>query len=331
MNLVGLALLAALLLLVGMLFVMALIEASLLHVRRSAVATRADAGDRRARRLLGLLDDLPRVMNAVLLAVLLCQVSATTLSGVIAQRWFGASAATATAIVVTMVLFVYGEAIPKTIAIRRPTEIADRLVTPTRVVATVLRPFVVLLVWIAELQSPRSDTSDIDPGVDEDELLHLTGEAAAAGRIERSDAELVERSFSVGDRRAGQIMVARDDVVTVRATVSVDEALRLAIQEGHRRLPVVDEHSGAIVGVVRLRDLARAATTDVGSTIADHVRDTFSVPESLTAIDVLRRMQSTGNHLAVVIGDEPAEPVGILTIEDIVEELVGTIAEPETR
>jgi len=150
MNLVGLALLAALLLLVGMLFVMALIEASLLHVRRSAVATRADAGDRRARRLLGLLDDLPRVMNAVLLAVLLCQVSATTLSG-------------------------------------------------------------------------------------------------------------------------------------------------------------------------------------VSSTIADHVRDTFSVPGSLTAIDVLRRMQSTGNHLAVVIGDEPAEPVGILTIEDIVEELVGTIAEPETR
>ena len=331
MNPISLALLGALLVLVGMLFAMAMIEASLLHSRRSAVATRADAGDPRAQRLLGLLDDLPRVMNAVLLAVLLCQVSATTISGALARHWFGGSAATVTAIIVTMVLFVYGEAIPKTIAIRRPTEIATGLVTPTRVVATILRPFVSLLVWVADLQSPRPSTLDTDPGVDEDELLHLTGEAAAAGRIELSDAELVERSFSVGDRRAGQIMVARDDVVTVRSTVSVDEALQLAIEMGHRRLPVVDEHSGAIIGVVRLRDLAHAATNDPVSDITDHMRDTFSVPESLRAIEVLRHMQSSGAHLAVVTAEESVEAVGILTIEDIVEELVGTIEEPETR
>ena len=331
MNLLGFVLLVALLLLVGMLFLMALIEASLLHSRRSAVATRADAGDHRAQRLLRLLDDLPRVMNAVLLAVLLCQVSATTISGALARRWFGSSAATATAVVVTMVLFVYGEAIPKTIAIRRPTEFATRLVTPTSVVATILRPFVSLLVWIADLQMPRPGALDTDPGVDEDELLHLTDEAAAAGRIERSDAELVERSFSVGDRRAGQIMVSRHDVVTVRATVSVDEALRTAIGVGHRRLPVVDDHSGAIIGVVRLRDLAHAATTDPVSDITDHMRDTFSVPESQRAIEVLRHMQSSGEHLAVVTDEESVAFVGILTIEDIVEELVGTIEEPERR
>ncbi len=331
MNPISLVLLTALLLLVGMLFLMALIEASLLHSRRSAVATRADTGDRRAQRLLGLLDDLPRVMNAVLLAVLLCQVSATTMSGALARQWFGGSAATATAVIVTMVLFVYGEAIPKTIAIRRPTQIATRLVTPTRVVATILRPFVSVLVWIADLQSPRPSTLDTDPGVDEDELLHLTGEAAAAGRIERSDAELVERSFSIGDRRAGQIMVPRADVITVRATGSVSEALRTAIEVGHRRLPVVDEPSAEIIGVVRLRDLAHATTTDPSSTITDHMRDTFSVPESQMAIEVLRHMQSSGVHLAVVTSEEPVEAVGILTIEDIVEELVGTIEEPDSR
>ncbi len=329
MNPISLVLLTALLLLVGMLFLMALIEASLLHSRRSAVATRAETGDRRAQRLLGLLDDLPRVMNAVLLAVLLCQVSATTISAAIARHWFGGSAATATAIIVTMVLFVYGEAIPKTIAIRRPTQIATRLVAPTRVVATILRPFVSVLVWIADLQSPRPST--LDTGVDEDELLHLTGEAAAAGRIERSDAELVERSFSIGDRRAGQIMVPRADVITVRATVSVTEALRTAIEVGHRRLPVVDEPSAEIIGVVRLRDLAHAATTDPSSTITDHMRDTFSVPESQMAIEVLRHMQSSGIHLAVVTSEESVDAVGILTIEDIVEELVGTIEEPDTR
>lgn len=138
----------------------------------------------------------------------------------------------------------------------------------------------------------------------------MTDEAAAAGRIERSDAELVERSFSVGDRRAGQIMVSRHDVVTVRATVSVNEALRIAVEAGHRRLPVVDDHSGAIIGVVRVRDLAHAATTDPMSDITDHMRDTFSVPESQRAIEVLRHMQSSGEHLAVVTDEESVGSVG---------------------
>ncbi len=80
-----------------------------------------------------------------------------------------------------------------------------------------------------------------------------------------------------------------------------------------------------------LRDLAHATTTDPGSGIIDHIRDTFSVPGSQRAIDVLRHMQSSGDHLAVVTGEEAADSVGILTIEDIVKELVGTIEEPERR
>ena len=225
------------------LFVLALIEASLLHLRRSEVAVEAEGGDRRAARLLLLLDDLPRVMNAVLLAVLLGQVTATTIAGVLARRWVGGTGITIATVMVTVLLFVYGEAIPKTLAIRQPYKIALRLSGVTRWISVVLRPFVSVLVFIANKQSPAG-TTDTVTAISEEELLHLADEAANAGRIEESDAELIARSFTMGDRRAGEIMVPRDDICAVSHDTPIDVALRTAITAGHRRVPVFQREPG---------------------------------------------------------------------------------------
>ncbi len=309
--------------LVAGLFVLGLVEASLLHLRRSEVVIEAEGGDRRARHLLRLLDDLPRVMNAVLLAVLLAQVTAATISGVLARRWFGGNGLTAATVAVTLLVFVYGEAIPKTLAIRRPYPIARRLAPPVRWLSIGLRPLVSVLVWVADVQAPGKGVDTVT-AVSEQELLHLTDEAASAGRIEQSDAELVEKSFTLGDLLVAQILVPRADVVAVAAQTPVEDALRTAIGAGHRRLPVFDGHLDNIVGFVRLRDLADATTTDADAVVADRVRRTLSAPESMLAVDLLRSMQKTGHHLAVVVDDAGATR-GIVTIEDVVEELVGTI------
>ena len=145
--------------LVAVLFVLALIEASLLHLRRSQVVVEAESGDRHATRLLALVDDLPRVMNAVLLAVLLGQVTAATIAGVLAQRLVGGTGLTVATVVVTMLLFLYGEAIPKTMAIQNPYDIARRLAGVVRVVSLVLRPLVSILVALANVQSPGRTTA----------------------------------------------------------------------------------------------------------------------------------------------------------------------------
>lgn len=308
-------------LLVVALFGLALVEASLLHVRRSAVVVDAQTGDRRSERLLGLVDDLPRVMNAVLLAVLLCQVTAATIAGVLARRWVGSAGVTVATLVVTIVLFVYGEAIPKTLAIRQPLRIARRLSGPIRSLTGILRPAVSALVWVADVQSPRTET---DTSVGEKELRHLAREAASAGRIEASDAELVERSFAFGDLCVEQIMVARADVVAVSADTPVEEALRAAIAAGHRRLPVFEGGLENIVGFTRLRDLADAGSEDSAGIVAERIRPALSVRSTMLVIDVLRAMQSSTRHLAVVL-DDADETEGILTIEDAVRELVGTI------
>lgn len=319
------ALVAALIALVVALFVLAMIEASLLHVRRSEVVVQAQSGDHKARRLLALVDDLPRVMNAVLLAVLLCQVSATAIAGVLARDWLGGTGITIATVAVTVVLFVYGEAIPKTLAIQHPFVLARRLSAPIRWLNLLLRPVVFLLVAIANAQSPGLKTDTVT-ALSEQELRHLTGESAMAGRIEETDAELIERSFVLGDLSVGDIMVPRADIAAVADDTPVEEALRRAIAAGHRRLPVFRGGIEHIVGFTRLRDLADAATDDSTVNIASLVQPSLSVSASMRVTDLLRSMQASGKHLTVVV-DEFGRTQGIATIEDAVEDLVGTIAD----
>lgn len=328
MTVADMGLSVVLVLLVSSLFVLAMIEASMLHVRRSAVATDATHGDRASERLVGLLDDLPSVMNSVLLAVLIGQVTATAIAGVLAQRWFGGIGITLATVAVTVVLFVYGEAIPKTIAINEPIRHAKRLSAITATLNVALKPMVWLLVKIAARQSVGGRGVDTVTAVSERELLHLTDEAAAQGQIGASDAELIERSFVLGDLRVDQVLVPLDRVVSVPIGATVGTALEAALRAGHRRLPVYDGTPERLVGFVRLRDLAAASMDSGEDLVARHVRDAVRVDSSALIIDVLRSMQTHRRHIAFVAGRQRAV-VGIVTVEDIVEELLGEIDEPE--
>jgi CBS domain containing-hemolysin-like protein len=157
----------------------------------------------------------------------------------------------------------------------------------------------------------------------------LAVEAEAAGTIDETDRELIERAFAVGDLRVGEIVVPRIDVVAVNAGTPVEEALDRAVAAGHRRLPVYGRDLDDVTGVIRLRDLAAAvADGQTGLSVADLLTPVLAVPESLPIIRVLRQMQRQRRSLAVVI-DEHGGTAGMVTIEDLVEELVGEIADED--
>jgi CBS domain containing-hemolysin-like protein len=328
LSVIDATLVIAIVALVAVLFVLAMVEASLLHVRRSAVAAQASDTDRQAHRLLGLLAELPTVMNSVLLAVLLTQVTATALAGVLAQRWIGGTGITIATLAVTIVLFVYGEAIPKTIAIADPVRHARRFSGLTRGLTWVLRPVVSVLLQVAKWQSPTIQSDNTFGAVSERELLHLTGEAAEAGEIDRSDAELIQKSFTLGDLLVSDIMIPTDDIISVSASTPVDAALHTAIGAGHRRLIVHDGSPDRAIGFVRLRDLAHATTISDDATAGTYVRNAPTVNRGALVIDVFREMQRTRRPLAVITNADDTL-VGIVTVEDIVEELLGHIDEPE--
>lgn len=302
-------------------------EAALLRVSPVKARVLADEGDRKAARVVTLVDDLPRVLNSVLLVVLLTQIGAATLAGVIADRHFGSLGVTLASVGLTFVMFVYSEAIPKTIAVRRPLFVARLVAGPIQLLIRPMGPVVNVLIWFADLQAPGRGVTT-SASVTEAELRRMAADAEEAGEIETSDFELIERAFRVGDATIAEVVVPRTEVVGVAATESITTALDIALESGHRRLPVYETNIDEITGVVRLRDLAAAIADGITGNVAALQKPPLFIPETRRVVDVLRDMQDQGNTIAVVV-DEHGGTAGIVTVEDIVEELVGAIADSE--
>lgn len=263
----------------------------------------------------------------ILLLALLSQIGAATITGVLAQRWFGNLGVTISSIALTVLLFIYGEAIPKTFAVRHSERTAMFVSGPVSLLERVLRPIVSLLVWIADIQLPGKGITTT-PTITEEELKLLAVEAAEEGEITEEDREMIDRVFRFGDRRVDDIMVPRPDIVAVAVGTAVTEALDAALRAGHRRLPVYEGSLENVVGVVKLRDLIAAQEQE--SSLRDIAQPALVVPESKVVTGLLEDMQDQNNHFAVVV-DEYGVTVGIVTIEDVAEDLLGSISEGSGR
>jgi CBS domain containing-hemolysin-like protein len=301
---------------------LAIAESALLRVSDVRVETLAESSDRRAAALNDLLGRLPQVLNLILLLALLSQILAATITGVLAQRWFGNVGVTIASIVLTIVLFIYGEAIPKTYAIRHPDRSALFVARTISGLERLFRPLVRVLVWVADIQMPGKGIQTA-PTVTESELRLLVARAAHEGEITRHDRALIERAFRFGDRSADDVMIPRPDVVALPLSTDLEDAISISLHAGHRHLPVFEESLENIVGVVRLSDLM-AARHQSDAALAGLMIPPLVVPESKRIAAILEEMQASDIHMAVVV-DEYGVTAGILTVEDIAEDLLGAI------
>jgi len=299
-------------------------EAALLRMTPARATALAESSGRRGRRLISLVEDLPRVLSTILLTALLAQITAATVTGILADRWFGSVGVTVASIALTIALFIYGEAIPKTFAVRNSDQVALWMSGPVTALERALRPIVAVLVWFADLQAPGQGVTT-SPTVTERELRILAGHAAQEGTIDEEDQRLIERAFRLGDRQTDDIMVPRTEIIGVPAETTVAEAIDVALEAGHRRLPVFDDHLDNITGVVRLRDLAGVPVERQHLAVAHLATEPLVVPETKRVVDLLREMQSKANHFAIVV-DEYGGVAGLATVEDIAEELMGSIS-----
>jgi len=307
----------------GFAMLLAAAEVSLVRVRRAQVGIEVPSGSRRSRQLLTLLDELPVALNTVLLLALLCQVGAATIAGYWAQRTFGDLAVSVSSIVVTVLLFIYAEAVPKTLAVSAPVRYAVRLSPMVAVLVRLLRHPVQAMVRFADIQSPA--TASFSTVLSEPELLASAEEAARAGEIDHDDAGLIERSFRFGDAAVSAIMVPADRIVALHGQVDTTAALAIAIGAGHRRLPVTGSSLDEVLGHVRLRDLVAASQENPRTSVASICAEMLRCPPDEPVAELLRAMQSAGVWIALVVDDGRTR--GLVTIEDIVAELVGEIAD----
>jgi CBS domain containing-hemolysin-like protein len=304
--------------------VLALAETAITRTSRSKAQALVDQGVPGAERLRDVVDNLERDLNSLFLVLLVAQTVQASLTGVVAVRVLGGwGVAVATAINIVIV-FVVAEAAPKTWALQH-TERAALFSAPiVAFVGRVFRLVARLLIGLTNVILPGKGLKK-GPFVTEEEVLAVADEAAEAGGIDQSERELISSIIEFGDTVARETMVPRTEMITMQADFKVSDMVEVAILNGLSRFPVYAESVDDIVGIVYAKDLVRVERDGGGQRpVRELVREAMFVPETKRAAELLREMQTRKNHIAIVI-DEYGGTAGLVTLEDLLEELVGEI------
>jgi putative hemolysin len=307
---------------------LALAETALVRMSRAKAKSLADEGKRGAKVLVRLTDDPQGFLNPVLLLVLICQLVVATLVGILAVRWFGAWGVAVATFFEIVVIFVFAEAVPKNWAVHHPERAA---LFSAPLVSAVVRFWPVRmvsggLIGLANLFIGQKG-GYIGALVTESELLAMADVAVEGDVIETEERALIHSIIEFGDTVVREVMVPRTDMVTIGADGTVEATLDVALEAGFSRMPAVEQQIDDVVGIAYTKDMIREIRAGKGhEPVASHLRPARFVPETKRVADLMREMQSDKFHLAVVV-NEYGGTAGLVTLEDLIEELVGEIVD----
>ena len=316
-------------------------EIALVSVRRSRIDQLIDEGDGAARRVRRLLDDPGRFLAVSQLGLTVigffasayAAVSLTTqLADFFVDLGFAAGTASAAALVVVTVLLalftiVFAELVPKTIALAYADRVARAVSAPIEVLARILSPVIAFLTASTRAVS-RLFGADVnqEAQISAEELKLIVERGGEQGILEAEEEQMIHAVIELGERRVHEVMVPRTAMVALPSDATLDEAIDRIVEDGHSRVPVYEESVDEIVGILYAKDLlpflkgggtARPALRSL-------LRPPVFVPESMSIDDLLHELQRRKVHLAVVL-DEYGGTAGLVTIEDLLEEIVGEI------
>ena len=307
----------------------ALAETSLVRMNKSRARSLRDQGRHGARALVELAETPEKFLNPLLLLILMCQLISATMVGVLAGRLFGAAGVFVATLGEVVVIFVVFEAIPKNYAVQHSDEAA--LMTAP-VVTSILKFWPIK--WVSRLLLAIADKAIAMLGsagevmrMTESEVLAMADVAHEDEAIASEERNFIHSVIEFGDTIVREVMVPRVDMVDIADTATISEALDLAIESGRSRIPVLGEGVDDIVGIVNLRHLARlVADGRGGDMVRAHMGAASFVPETKRVASLLTEIRRAKTHLFVVV-DEYGGTVGLVTLEDILEELVGEITD----
>ncbi|BCM66833.1 putative transport protein [Streptomyces sp. EAS-AB2608] len=309
-------------------------EAGLARVSSFRAEEAVKAGRRGSAKLVQVAADPTRYLNVALLVRVACEMAAAALVTYVCLREFDATwQALLVAIgVMVLVSYVAVGVSPRTIGRQHPLHTATAAAYVLLPLARIMGPVPSLLILIGNALTPGKGFRH-GPFASESELRALVDLAERESLIEDEERRMVHSVFELGDTLVREVMVPRTDLVTIERFKTIRQALTLALRSGFSRIPVTGESEDDIVGIVYLKDLVRKTHINrdaEGDLVSTAMRPAVFVPDTKNAGDLLREMQKERNHVAVVI-DEYGGTAGIVTIEDILEEIVGEIADEYDR
>jgi CBS domain containing-hemolysin-like protein len=318
---------------------LAMARTALINVRKPRLRQLIDEGVGTAQTAERLAEDASRLLATTQLGMMLTSFFAGAVVAVVSapplaktlQPWLaGASYPVAFVLVVFLaasIMLIFAQLLPETIALRHSERLALLLARPLAAISTIAMPIVHLMVWLSNAVARLFGTEgrgDL-PFVTQEEIKTLVDAGEEEGVIQEEEKEMIYSIFELGDTLAREVMVPRIDVVAFDVDTPLLEALDSIMEAGHSRIPVYEETIDDVVGVLYAKDLLhylRQARTDVP--LASILRKAYFIPETKKASDLLPDLQQRRVHMAIVV-DEYGGMAGLVTIEDILEEIVGEI------
>ncbi len=316
-------------------------EIALVSIRRSRVDQLIEEGNRGARRVRRLLDDPGRFLAVAQIGLTFLGFFASAYAAVsLVDRLKGlleqvealrGSAAGIALVIVTILLalftIVFGELVPKTLALAYPERFALGLARPIDLLGRVFAPLVALLTGITRaVARPFGADVSRESAITAEELRLIVERGGQQGVLEAEEEQMINAVIELGDRRLHEVMVPRIDIVALPAAATFEEAIDTIVEEGHSRVPVYEDSIDEVVGILYAKDLLPYLKTgaEPRPAIRSILRTPVFAPESMTIDDLLHDFQRKKVHIAIVL-DEYGGTAGMVSIEDLLEEIVGEI------
>lgn len=300
-------------------------ETALTTVNKIRIRALADEGNKRAKMVLKLTEDSGRLLSAILIGNNIVNLSASSLTTTIAIG-FGADIAVAIATgIITILILIFGEITPKTLATIHAEKLSLLYAYPIHFIMTLVTPISAVINMMARVIFfiLRVDPNEKPEAITEEELRTMVDVSHESGVIEEEEREMIKNVFDLGDARAKDVMVPRVNVVFADVESTYDELIDIFREHKFTRLPVYEDMTDNVIGTINMKDLLLYDTTKEFH-IQEFLRDAYFTYEHKNISELLVEMREASYNIAIVL-DEYGETAGLITLEDILEEIVGEI------
>ena len=297
-------------------------ETAMTSLNKIRMKNKAEDGNKKAKLVLTLVEDYDRLLSCILIANNIVNISAASIGTVLFTRIYGNYGATISTVIITVSVLIFGEITPKSLAKNQPERFSMFSAPIMRVLLVILTPLNAFFSLFYKLATKLMKNKD-EEGITEDELITMVEEAESEGGLEPHESQLIRAAIEFNDMEVAEILIPRVDILAVELGSS-EEALAVAFAEsGYSRLPVYEGTIDNIIGIIHEKDFYAARRRNVRD-FSDMVSPVFYTTGNTKISDLLRMLQRSKTHMAIVV-DEFGGTLGLVTLEDILEELVGEI------
>ena len=316
----------SLIILIGLSGFFSMSETALMSLNKIKLRHMVEEGVAGAKSVEKLIEDPNKLLGAILIGNNVVNRGASSLATVLATNIFGNSGVGIATGVITILVLIFGEITPKSIAKQKSETVALMVVKPIQFIVFIFKPFVYVFTIISSLfiRLLGGDPNKAESFITEEELKTMVDVSEEEGVLENVEKEMIFNIFDFVDLQVKDVMVQRVDIVAVDEEATYDEVMDIIKSEQFSRIPVYSETIDNVIGVINVKDFAMVENIREDFNVTKYVREPFYTFEFKKIVELFKEMKKARNHIAVVL-DEYGGTVGLVTIEDLVEEIVGEI------